>query len=267
MRHRSHLVVLVATLLCGPSIGSALLGRTIVDSRLHAQSAQSDDAKIWAGVFSAEQSQRGQKAYEAFCTRCHGLNLLGGRAGAGGGPSLKDANFWLDWERAPLSSLLSKIQRTMPLDSPGSLRDDDYTDLLSFILSQNSFPSGTTELVAAAVADVRIVRPVGTAAEVPNFALVQVVGCLTPGPDNGWILTSATAPQTTRDDAPNAAAITDAARRPLGSAQLRLIGASHFRPEASTGTRVEARGLVSKATDDMRLDLLSLRTVAASCGN
>jgi mono/diheme cytochrome c family protein len=231
-----------------------------------AQGAQAEDGKIWAGVYTPEQAQRGAKAYEAFCTRCHGLDLMGSR-NAGSGPALKDVNFWVSWERAPITSILSKIQRTMPYDSPGSLRDDDYTDLLAYILSQNKFPAGTSDLATKTLEDIRITRPAGTATEVPNFSLVQVVGCLVRGVDNGWILTKATAPQATRDDAPNAAAIADAARRPLGSIEMRLIGAGHFQPEASTGRRVEARGLLSKGSDEAKLDLLSLKSVSASCAN
>jgi hypothetical protein len=46
-----------------------------------------------------------QKAYEAFCTRCHGLDLLGSK-NAGSGPALKDVNFWVSWSarRSPASS-------------------------------------------------------------------------------------------------------------------------------------------------------------------
>jgi len=71
----------------------------------------------------------------------------------------------------------------------------------------------------------------------------------------------------TRDETSSAASIKDAAGRPLGSAQVRLIGAGHFNPEASTGQRVEARGLLNKVSDDARLDVLSLQTVSASCAN
>ena len=266
MRTRMRHAVVAALLVGGPALCSAVLGRTVLTTSVHAQAAQADDAKIWAGVYTAEQAQRGQKAYEAFCTRCHGLDLLGSK-NAGSGPALKDSNFWVSWERAPLSSILSKIQRTMPYDSPGSLRDDDYTDLLSFILSKNAFPAGKAELAPTTVADIRVTRPVGTASEVPNFALVQVVGCLTKGADSSWMLTSATAPQVTRSETSDAAAIKDAAARPLGSAQVRLIGAGHFKPEPSTGQRVEARGLLNKGSDDARLDLLSLQAVSASCAN
>jgi mono/diheme cytochrome c family protein len=261
-----HQALVALILIGGPVLCSSVLGRAFMYPRLHAQAAAVDDAKIWAGVYTAEQARRGEKTYEAFCTRCHGLDLLGSR-NAGSGPALKDANFWVSWERAPLSSIFSKIQRTMPYDSPGSLRDDDYADLLSFILSRNAFPAGTSELAPTGLAEVRIVRPVGMAGEVPNFSLVQVVGCLARGPGDNWVLKSATAPQATRDDTPNAIAITDAARRPLGSAQLQLIGAGHFKPEASAGRRVEARGLLNKTSDDAALDVLSLQSVSENCAS
>lgn len=247
-----------------PAVCAVGLGRSVAAVELRAQGTADEDAKIWAGVYSTEQAQRGQKVYEALCTRCHGLDLMGSR-NAGAGPSLKDTNFWVVWERQPVGAMLSKIQRTMPLDSPGSLRDDDYTDVLSFILAQNRFPAGKAELTAPLAADTRITRPPGTASEVPNFSLVQVVGCLTEDASRGWTLTRATSPQATREETPTAAAIKDAADRALGSTELRLIGAGHFKPEA--GRRVEARGLLNKASETASLDLLSLQTVSPSCAN
>jgi mono/diheme cytochrome c family protein len=245
-------------------VGAGLVAAgAICTVALSAQGDAGEDAKIWAGVYSADQAQRGQKIYEALCTRCHALDLMGGR-GAGGGPALKDTNFWVVWERQPVASILSKIQRTMPADSPGSLRDDDYTDVLSFILAQNKFPAGKSDLTPTVASATRITRPAGTASEVPNFALVQVVGCLTQT-DRGWSLTRATIPQVTREESPSSAAVKDAADRALGASELRLVGAAHFKPEAASGRRVEARGLLNKATDSPTLDLLSLQAVSSDC--
>ena len=267
MRTRMRHALVAALLVGGPALCSAVLGRTVLNTSVHAQAAQADDAKIWAGVYTAEQAQRGQKAYEAFCTRCHGLDLLGSK-NAGSGPALKDANFWVSWERAPLSSILSKIQRTMPLRFPRfaprrRLHGSAVVHPVQERISRRQSGTGSRPPWRISAST----RPVGTASEVPNFALVQVVGCLTKGADSSWVLTSATAPQVTRSETSDAAAIKDAAARPLGSAQVRLIGAGHFKPEPSTGQRVEARGLLNKGSDDARLDLLSLQAVSASCAN
>jgi mono/diheme cytochrome c family protein len=229
--------------------------------------ADADDTKIWAGIFTDAQATRGKSVYEAYCTRCHGLNLLGGRQGGVGGPALKDANFWVSWERAPLSALFGTIQRTMPQDSPASLRQDDYIDVLAYMLAENKFPSGTADLPANGLETVRIARRAGEATEVPDFALVQVVGCLTAGPNKTWALSRATAPLLTRDETPSAASLATAASQPPGSAQVRLVGATPFKPETSVGQRVEARGLLSKGTGDSsnRIDVLSLKPLGASC--
>jgi len=227
--------------------------------------ADADDARIWAGVYTAEQAQRGKGIYEAYCTRCHGLNLLGGRQGGVGGPALKDGNFWVSWERAPLSTLYSKIQRTMPLDSPASLRTDDYTDVVAFILAENAFPNGPTDLPATGLDAIRIARRAGEAAEVPNFALVQAVGCLT-GADGKWLLTQATSPSLTRSEASDAASLAAAAKSSPGTSRLRLIGAGHLAPEKSLNQRVEVRGLLDKGVaDDVRLDVLSLKSAGVTC--
>jgi cytochrome c5 len=247
----------------------AAIGASVRPPEVHAQAPATtqDELRIWQGAFTAAQAERGQKMYEAYCTRCHGLNLLGGRQGAGGGPALKDANFWLNWERAPLASLYSKISRTMPLDSPASLRDDDYQDLLAFMLRENDFPAGSTELTAAALDAYRIVKKDGTVSEAPDFALVQVVGCLTEGADGAWMLTRSTAPLVTRDEVGGSASLSDAANRPLGSGMLRLIGVRHLAQlETQAGQRVEARGLINRVPGDERLDVLSLQTVRPDCG-
>src|SRR5206468_11201958 len=124
----------------------------------------------------------------AYCVRCHNADLTGGAGGgrggggggggrgrgrAGGPPALKDERFWLDFDGQPLSALLSKIQRTMPQDAPGSLRDDEYADLLAFILAKNTFPAGTSDLAPAGLDAVLIVGRSGANREAANFGLVR----------------------------------------------------------------------------------------------
>jgi quinoprotein glucose dehydrogenase len=239
-----------------------------VGIQVRAQSAADPDTQIWQGVYTAAQAARGKAVYEAYCTRCHGIDMVGGREGGAGGPALAGANFWLDWERAPVSSLFSKISREMPRDSPGSLRSDDYADLIAYILSGNSFPAGSSEIpsTGAGLDAVRIVRKAGAAAEAANFSLVQVVGCLAPSPGNGWVLTRSTPPIGTRDESPTPAALKDAGTRPLGGDTVRLIGVAHFGPESKVGQKVEARGLLNKLPNETRLDVLSLQLVGQACG-
>ena len=104
-------------------------------------------------------------------------------------------------------------------------------------------------------------------AAAPNFALVQVVGCLTPGPKNAWVLTNTSEPVTTKEDEPTAAGLKTAATKPLGSQTYQLISISGFTPESHKGQKMEARGLLYREPNDARLNLTSLQMVAASCSN
>ncbi len=221
------------------------------------------EARIWAGVFSEAQATRGKALYDQYCVRCHGAALVGG--GRRGAPPLKDDRFWLTYETQPVAALLSKIQRTMPNDAPGTLREEEYLDVLAYMLSVNGFPSGRGDLAAAGLDAVPIARKPGTVREVPNFGLVRVVGCLASAP-NGWTLTNATAPAVTRDEKPTPASLADAATTALGDVTVTLVDTARLRPDTHAGRRVEVRGLLDKTTANNRLDVLSLDVVGERCG-
>jgi len=42
--------------------------------------------------------------------------------------------------------LFDRVRTTMPQGNPGSLRAQDYLDLIAFILQANNFPAGSHEL-------------------------------------------------------------------------------------------------------------------------
>ncbi|MGE0447265.1 MAG: c-type cytochrome [Vicinamibacterales bacterium] len=220
------------------------------------------DARIWAGVYSDAQAARGKALYEQSCLRCHGEALVGG-TGRRGAPPLKADRFWLDFEEKPLASLLSKIQGTMPQDAPGTLRQEDYLDVLAYILSQNGFPSGPRDLAATGLDGIPIAHKPGTVREVPNFGLVRVVGCLVQADTSRWTLTQATAPVPTRDETPTPANLADSAAASPGTTTIALLDTARFRPQP--GKRVEVRGLLDKTTADQRLDVLSLAVVGGAC--
>jgi hypothetical protein len=45
-----------------------------------------------------------------------------------------------------VEELFKRIKTTMPADRPGSLADADYVDIVAFVLRENGFPSGPSEL-------------------------------------------------------------------------------------------------------------------------
>jgi mono/diheme cytochrome c family protein len=106
-----------------------------------------DQASIWDGVFTAEQVARGEAAYDA-CTRCHGRRLTG----AADDPDMKStpplarAAFLRDWDGRNLATLFEYTRTTMPQNNPGSLPDQEYVDIIAYMLSTSQAPAGDTEL-------------------------------------------------------------------------------------------------------------------------
>jgi mono/diheme cytochrome c family protein len=123
---------------------------TILTMVLAAVSAQSpsqaqsgpDAAQL---SFTAAQVASGEAEYRASCIDCHGPNLNDGEFG---GPPLKGDAFTAKWFKLPVSALIGYVHAAMPPDAPGRLPLGSYVEIVDFILSMNSVPSGTKEMPA-----------------------------------------------------------------------------------------------------------------------
>lgn len=96
------------------------------------------------GVFTAAQVARGKAQYIQNCVVCHGDNL-----GGDGGrvPELIGDQFLTNWGGGKtLDELFTRVQFRSPEDSPRSLKDSVYVDIIAFILRENEFPTGPSEL-------------------------------------------------------------------------------------------------------------------------
>jgi S-disulfanyl-L-cysteine oxidoreductase SoxD len=94
------------------------------------------------GIYSADQAQRGEAAYQKQCVSCHGSAL----DGVGPYPPLSGDDFLSKYQGQPTLNLYDMIQKLMPADKPGSLTRPEAADLLAYILSFNKFPAGKTDL-------------------------------------------------------------------------------------------------------------------------
>jgi cytochrome c551/c552 len=219
---------------------------------------------IWDGVFTSAQADRGKAALlQNGCNGCHGADLEGAR-----GPSLKGERFIAAWENGSVNRLFSKIRDTMPPLNAEQVSATTKVDIVAYLLQVNGFPSGTTPLIvdAAALDNVQIVRKGAENAGPPNFALVEVKGCLTQGPNGRWMLTNSTTPVITREDSANTAALKSAATAPLGAETFELISVSpSYKADTHKGHKMEARGLLYRDPASAELNLTSLSMVAASC--
>ncbi len=96
-----------------------------------------------SGWYTAQQASAGHTLFQSSCAACHGATLAGGM-----GPALAGDAFLAKWGTHTLADLSAFEHKQMPLTAPGSLTNQDYTDITAFILQENGFQAGATKLVA-----------------------------------------------------------------------------------------------------------------------
>ena len=221
---------------------------------------------IWDGVFTAAQADRGKAALlQNGCNGCHGPELAGDR-----GPSLKGESFIAAWENGSLNRLFVKIRDTMPPLNAEQVSPTTKVDIVAYLLQVNGFPSGSAELALDpdALDDLQILRKGAVSTLAPNFALVQVFGCLTQNSDGRWLLSNSTEPTATKDETPTPTTLKQGESQALGTQRFELVSVTKsFQAESHKGHKMEARGLLYREATYAELNLTSLKMVAPSCGN
>jgi mono/diheme cytochrome c family protein len=211
------------------------------------------------GVYSADQATRGQAAYTASCSSCHLEDLTGYRG------ALHGIAFAENFQGDSLESLFRVTKSTMPRDSPASLADGAYLDIVAYILQMNAYPSGKADLKFDELSSIRLVGKAGPET-VPNFALIEAVGCLVAGPGDTWTLTRAAEPVKTRNpDALSAAELKGFESKPLGTRTFQLLDAEYFRPSSHKGHKMAAKGFLLRRPDGDQINITSLQMLAAGC--
>jgi mono/diheme cytochrome c family protein len=240
-------LLVVAAVLTGVSAAPlAAQGRTILD-----------------GVYTEAQADLGKAAVDSNCSGCHQADLSGGS-----GPSLKGERFIARYVESDLGALFNRIKTTMPRENAGSLTDETYIDIVAYILQMNAFPTGRGALSVNLAREIKIVGKADTG-PVPDFALVQLVGCLMQGPDNTWVLQNASAPVRTRNpEKPTEADLQAAKGQALGAMSFRLLYADTFSPEFKpadhTGRKMEGRGFLITKPEN-RISITWLARVDEAC--
>jgi mono/diheme cytochrome c family protein len=120
------------------------LGLWASPAHLTGLAAQSSATPV---AFTDAQAGRGENLYLDECSSCHGSTLRG--VGEFGGPGLIGERFLVNWRGKALADLFERTQSTMPQDSPGRLRAQEYADIIAFILKSNDYPAGSQELTPA----------------------------------------------------------------------------------------------------------------------
>jgi len=79
----------------------------------------------------------GKTDYAASCSSCHGENL----SGRDRAPALAGNSFGAKWAGRDALDLFNRIRTTMPPTAPGTLSDESYAAIVSYILYSNANPA------------------------------------------------------------------------------------------------------------------------------
>lgn len=109
---------------------------------------------VWDGVYSNEQSKRGEEISMKSCVSCHGEAL----AGSDLAPALQGEDFRGAWAGRTAGELFEKVQTTMPADQAGTLKPQQSAELVAYMFKLNGYPAGATELASemAALQQIKI---------------------------------------------------------------------------------------------------------------
>ncbi len=96
------------------------------------------------GVYTKEQSQRGQVIYFTSCVRCHKAEMTGSQIV----PPIIGEPFLARWRRKTAGDLFEWVRTSMPPFDTERLGRQESADVLAYVLSRNEFPAGDVELAA-----------------------------------------------------------------------------------------------------------------------
>lgn len=109
--------------------------------------------------FTADQAKQGHEVYTQHCASCHGDKLQGLAA-----PSLAGKDFLTTAEHNgwTMGMLQTIVTQNMPFNDPASLSDEQYANVIAYLLASNCFAPGSKKFPEAqtpALAKIKIATP------------------------------------------------------------------------------------------------------------
>ena len=123
-----------------------LIGAALLPVAAAILSGQAPSKTTNDGVYTAAQAERGKKTFGDKCSGCHEPSRFSGES------------FHEAWDGKAMKEIWDIASGTMPEDNPGSLKQQEYGDILAYFLSLNEYKTGDAELQgnAASMASILI---------------------------------------------------------------------------------------------------------------
>lgn len=212
------------------------------------------------GVYTTAQAERGRVAYETSCIGCH-------EGGDADGPKLMGKVFLDRWREDKLESLFTFMKTSMPGNTPGSLDESVYADVVAYILEANGLPAGKGELHPGMVGHIQLIGLDGPQ-PLANLTIIRAVGCLSAEANNTWALVKAgglAAVRTRIVDGTTPDELKGSAAQPLGTQTFRLLSVTQ-QATSFAGHKVQVKGVLTRQNQLERINVMSLESVASTCG-
>ncbi len=98
------------------------------------------------GVYTEKQALRGEKVYDKDCGECHD-------------PAEFTGGYIDGWAGQTAFAFIEAIAETMPLESPGGLKPQQFVDVVAFLFKFNGLPAGETKMEDENVKEILIEGP------------------------------------------------------------------------------------------------------------
>jgi mono/diheme cytochrome c family protein len=89
-------------------------------------------SSILDGVYTSDQAAAGAELYALNCAHCHEPEFY--------------RNSLISWQGMTVLDYWYRILGNMPADNPKSLSNDEYLDIVAWVLSISGYPAGATPL-------------------------------------------------------------------------------------------------------------------------